>query len=81
MGIGTRVGDDDQTGLLERARDIVGEVTGSETASDGDSSGVSGELEDCALAVGSSGNDSNVSRVVDCRDDAGCEDDFLPDSR
>ncbi len=48
------VGDDDEAWLFEGAGDVVCEVTGSETAGDGDGTGVCGELEHGALAVGSS---------------------------
>lgn len=51
LSIGARVGDNDQTGLLERAGDVVGEVTGGETTGNGDSAGVGSELEDSTLAI------------------------------
>lgn len=78
LGIGARVRDDDEAGLFERASDVVGEIAGSEAASDSNSTGVSGELQDSALAVRTSRNNCDISWVVDCCDDAGCEDDFLP---
>lgn len=37
-----------------------------------------GELEDSALAVGAGGDDTDVGRIVDCCDDAGCEDELFP---
>ena len=52
LGIGARVGDDDEAGLLERAGDVVGEVTGGEATGNGDGAGVGGELEDGTLTVG-----------------------------
>jgi hypothetical protein len=44
LGIGAWVGDNDETWFLEGAGDVVGEVTGGEATSDGDSTSVSGEL-------------------------------------
>lgn len=78
LGIGARVRYDDEAGLFERASDVVGEVTRSEATSDGNSTRVSGELEDSTLTVRTSGDDCNISGVVDCCDDASCKDDFLP---
>lgn len=76
--VGARVGDDDQAGLFEGAGDVVGEVAGGEAARDGGGAGVGGEFEDGTLAVGACRDDGDVGGVVDCGDDAGCEDDFLP---
>ena len=78
MGIGARVGDNDEAGFLEGAGDVVGEVTWSEATGDRNGSGVGGEFEDGALTVGAGGDDANVGWVVDGGDDAGCEDDLLP---
>lgn len=78
LSVGARVGDDDQTGLFERACDVVREVAGGEAAGDCDGAGVRGEFEDGTLTVGTGGNYANVSGVVDGGDYAGCEDDFLP---
>lgn len=79
LGIGTGVGDDDQTGLLERAGDVVGEATGGEASSDGGGAGVGGELEDGTLTVGTGRDDANVGRVLDGGDDTGSEDNLLPE--
>lgn len=78
LGIGAGVGDDDQAGLLERASDVVSEATGGETTGNGSSTGVSGELEDSTLTIGTSGDDANVGRVVDGGDDTGSQNDLLP---
>lgn len=51
LGIGARVGDDDQARFPERTGDVVGEVTGGETTGNGDSTGVGSELEDGTLSV------------------------------
>ena len=59
LGISARVRDDDQAGLLERAGDVVGEVTGGETASNGGGTRVGGELEDGTLSVGTGGDDAD----------------------
>lgn len=80
LGIGARVRYDDEAGLFERASDVVGEITRSEATSDSNSTGVSGELEDGTLTVRTSRDDGDISGVVDCCDDASCEDDFLPSS-
>ena len=76
--VGARVGDDDQAGLLERAGDVVGQRTGGEATGDGDGAGVSRELEDGTLAVGTGGDDADVGGVLDRGDDAGGEDNLLP---
>lgn len=79
LGVGARVGDDDEARLFEGARDVVGEVPGGEAARDGGGAGVGGEFEDGALTVGAGGDDGDVGGVVDGGDDAGCEHDFLPE--
>lgn len=78
LGIGAGVGDDDQTGLLERSGDVVGEGTGGEATGDGRGTSVRGELEDGTLSVGTGRDDTDVGRVVDGGDDAGSEDNLLP---
>lgn len=78
LSIGAWVGDDDETGFLERAGDIVGEVTGGEATSDSDGTSVGGELEDSALTVWTGGDDTDIGWVVNGDDYAGSEDDFLP---
>jgi hypothetical protein len=81
LSIGPWVGDDDEAGFLEGACDVVGKVTGRETTSNSNGSGVCSKFEDSALAVGTSGDDTDIGWVVDCGDNAGCEDDFLPVAR
>jgi hypothetical protein len=61
LGVGARVGDDDQARLLERAGDVIGEVTGSEATGNGHGTGVGGELEDGTLSVGTGRDDANCS--------------------
>jgi hypothetical protein len=78
LSIGTRIRDDDKAGFFEGARDIIGEVTRGETTGDGYGSGVCGELEYGSLAVRAGGDDANVGWIIDCRDDAGCENNFFP---
>lgn len=78
LGIGAGVGDNNQTGLLERTGDVVGEGTGGEATGDGLGASVGGELEDGTLSVGTGGDDTDVSRVVDGGDDAGSQNDLLP---
>lgn len=78
LGVGARVGDDDQAGLLERASDVVGEATGGEASSNGGGTSVAGELEDGTLTVGTGRDDANVGGVLDGGDDTGSEDNLLP---
>lgn len=81
LGIGAGVGDDDQAGLLERTGDVVGEGTGGEAAGNGLGAGVSGELEDGTLTVGTGRDDADIARVVNGSDDTGREADLLPVDR
>jgi hypothetical protein len=81
LSVGAWVGDDNEARFLEGACDVVGKVTGRETTSDCNGSGVCGKFEDSALAVGTSGDDTDVGWIVDGGDNAGCEDDFLPIAR
>jgi hypothetical protein len=78
LGVGAGVGDNDQTWFLERAGNVIGEVTWGEATCDGDGAGVGGELKDSTLAVRTGGNNANVGGVVNGDDNTGCEDDFLP---
>jgi hypothetical protein len=78
LSICTWVGDNDEAWFLEGAGDVVGEVTGGEATGDSDGTGVSGELEDSALAVWTGGDDANVGWVVNGDDYAGSKDNFLP---
>ena len=78
LRVGTWVGHDDQARLLERARDVVGEVAGRETTSDGRRARVRGELEHGALTIGAGRNDGDVSRIVDGDNDTCGEDNFFP---
>ena len=80
LGIGARIRHDYETRLFEGASDVVGEITGSKAASNGNGTRVSGELEDSTLTVRTSRDDGDISGVVDCCDDASCKDDFLPGS-
>jgi hypothetical protein len=78
LGVGAGIGDNDEAGFLEGSSNVVGEVTRGETTSDGDGTGVCGKLQDSALTVGASRDDTDIGRVVNSCDDTGCEDDFLP---
>ena len=64
LGVGAGVGDDDQAGLPERTGDVVGEVTRSETTSDGGGAGVGSELEDGTLSVGTGRDDTDCAVSV-----------------
>ena len=74
----TGVGNDDQSGLLERTSDVVGEATGGETASDSLSTGVGGVLEDGTVTVGAGRDHTNISWVLNSGDDTGGENKLLP---
>ncbi len=54
LGVRARVGDNDQAWFFEGASDVVGEIAGGETSSNGNGTGMGGELEDCTLTVGTS---------------------------
>lgn len=73
-----RVCDDNHPGLLETPRDIVGEVTGCEATGDGLSARKTGVLEHGTVTVRSGGDDTDVVRVVDGREDSCGQDEFLP---
>lgn len=72
------VGDDNETGLLERTGDVVGEGTGGETAGNGLCTGVGSVLEDGTVAVGSRRDDNDIVGVLDGGNDTGSEDKLLP---
>ena len=76
--VGAWVGDYDEAGFLKGAGDVVRKISGGETTCDGGGAGVGGELEDGTLTVWTGGDDGYVCGVIDCGDDPGCEDDFLP---
>ena len=78
LGVGAGVGNNDEAGLLERTGDVVGEVTRSETTSNGDGTGVSGKFENSALTVGTSRDDTDVGWIVNCGDDTSCKYNLLP---
>ena len=81
LSVGSRVCNDNEAGLLERARDIVGEGAGGEATGNGSSTSVGGKLEDSTLAVGAGRYHTNVGRIVDGDDDAGGKDELLPTAR
>ena len=60
LGVRPGVGDDEQAGLAELLRDLVGEGTGGEAAGDGQAARVLGELEHRALAVRAGGDGHHV---------------------
>lgn len=76
--VGARVGDDDETGLFEGASNVVGEVTRCEATGNSDCPGMSGELQDSALAIWTGRDNGYVGGVIYCGDDASSKDDFLP---
>jgi len=76
--VDTGVGDNDHTGLLERTGDVVGEVTGGESAGNGLSTGESGKLENGSVTVRTGRDDGNVVRVLNGGEDTGGKDELLP---
>jgi hypothetical protein len=76
--VNARIGDDDKTGLFERAGDVVREGTGGETAGNGLCAGVGSEFEDCTVSVGASRDDTDVVGVLDGGDYTCGKDKLLP---
>lgn len=76
--VNSGVSDNDDSGLLERSGDVVGEGTRGESASDGVGTSEAGVLEDSSVTVRSGRDDTDISRVVDGGKDSGSEDDLLP---
>ena len=81
MSVGSWVGDDDEAGLFEGSRNVIGEVTRRKSTCDGHCASVRGEFQDSTLAVGTGGDDTDIGGVVDGGNDSGCKDDFLPVTR
>lgn len=80
LGIGTGVGDNNEARLFKRTSDVIGEVTRSETTSDGSSASVSSELQNSTLTERTSRDSANVGRVVNCSNNSRGEDDLFPKS-
>ena len=76
--VNTGVGNDDNTWLLERTSDVVGERTRSETTSNRLRASVRGELEDRTVSVRAGRNYTDVVGVLDGGDDTSGEDELLP---
>lgn len=72
------VGDNDNSRLLERLGDVVGEVTWSESSGNGLGTGETSELQDSSVTVWSGRDDTDVVGVVDGGEDSGSKDEFLP---
>ena len=81
LGVGARVGDDNQARLLEGTGDVVGEGTRGETTGNGLGAGVGGELQDGTLTIGTGGDNADIGGVVNGGDDASGEDNLLPGER
>lgn len=76
--VDTGVGNDNHTGLLERAGNVIGKVTGGETTGNGLSASERGVLEDGTVTVRAGRDDGDVVGVVNGREDTGGEDNLLP---
>jgi hypothetical protein len=76
--VDTGVSDNDHSGLLERSSNVVGEVTGGESAGNGLSTSETGKLEHGSVTVRSGRDDGNVVRVLNGGEDTGGKDELLP---
>jgi len=72
------VGDDDDPRLFEGASDVVGEISGSETASNGLCSGISSIFQDGTVPVWSGGDHADVVGIFDGCNYASSENELLP---
>jgi hypothetical protein len=78
LGIGTWVGNNDEAGFLERSGNVIGKVTWGETTSNGDGTGVGGELENGTLTIWTGRNDTDIGWVVYSCDNSGSENNLFP---
>ena len=76
--VDARVGHDDQSGFLERARDVICERAWGEASCDGLGTGVGGVFEDGAMAVWSRGDHANVVGVLDGGNNPRGQDELFP---
>lgn len=76
--IDSGIGNDNQTGLLERTGDVVGEVTGSKATGNGLCTGVGSVFEDSSVSVGASGNNTDIVGVFYGGDNTSSKYEFLP---
>lgn len=76
--VGSGIGDNQKSGLLERSGDVVGERSGGESAGNGGGATVVGKLEHGSLSVGSGRDGDDISGVGDGGDDSGGQLDLLP---
>lgn len=72
------VGDDDETGFLERAGDVVSEGTGGETAGNSLCASVCGVFEDGTVSVRTGRDNTDVVRVVNGGNDTGGKNKLFP---
>eukprot|EP00298_Acanthocystis_sp_HF-20_P003818 c14162_g1_i1.p2 GENE.c14162_g1_i1~~c14162_g1_i1.p2 ORF type:complete len:288 (+),score=-90.85 c14162_g1_i1:21-884(+) len=75
--VGAGVSQDQQTRLHELLGDLIGQGTGGPAGSNGVSTGVLSELQHSALAIRTSGDDNDVSGVLDGNNGAGSEHQLL----
>lgn len=78
LSVGARVRYNNETGLFERAGDIVGERTRGETASNSSSTGMSSELKNSTLAIRTSRDNTHIGWVVNRANDTSSENNLLP---
>lgn len=76
--VNTGIGDDDETGFLERPCDVVSEGTGGESSGNGLCASVGGVFEDSTVSVGAGRDNANIVGVFDGSDDTSSEDELLP---
>ena len=76
--VGTRVGEDQETGLAERCLELVSEGTGGVPSCNGMSTSVLSELKDSPLTVRPRRLDNDVLRVLNTDDNPGGKLELLP---
>lgn len=79
LSVGTGIGNDQDSGLLELLGILIGKGTGHPSGGGGgNATNVVGELDNGSLSIRSSGHDDDVSGVLDGGDDTGGELNLLP---
>lgn len=78
LRVGSWVGNNNQSWLLERTCDVVGKVTWGESAGDRGSTSVGSKLQRSSLTEGSSGAYNDIGGVWDGGDDSSSQHNLLP---
>lgn len=72
------VGDDDKTGLLERAGDVVGEGTRGETSSNSLSTSVGSEFQNGTVAIRTCRDNTDIMRVLNSGNNSSSKNELFP---